>query len=104
MTAGAERRWQDLTKLRTQCAASNGRLRLVEWSGEPPSFLVLELDCRTAADAGFPDRTLDRVRVTMSLPARYPFQEPLVELRPAVFHPNVYGSGRVCLGYKWLPT
>jgi len=24
--------------------------------------------------------------------------------RPVTFHPNVYSSGLVCLGFKWLPT
>jgi hypothetical protein len=100
----AERRRQDLTRLQAQCAGSNGRLLLVGSEGEPVHSMTVELVCRTAGGADFPARSLDRVRATIHLPARYPFQEPRVELRPAVFHPNVYASGRVCLGWKWLPT
>jgi hypothetical protein len=42
--------------------------------------------------------------VRVSFPARYPFQPPLAEILTAIYHPNVYTSGRVCLGVHWLPS
>jgi len=104
MNAAAERRRQDLARLQAMCAASNGRLRLVSRSGEPPIDLTIELACRTAGSDKYPSSAIDRVSARIVFPARYPFDPPLVALDPPVFHPNVYASGRVCLGSTWLPT
>lgn len=104
MTAAAERRHQDCARLQAMCAASDGRLRLIARSGDPPADLTIELACRSALSEEYPGRWVDRVRARIQLPARYPFQPPLVMLDPPIFHPNVYASGQVCLGAKWIPT
>src|SRR5687767_2896416 len=89
VNAAAERRREDLARLRAMCAASNGRLRLVSCSGDPPSEITIELTCRTAGSRDYPTRALERIRAGIQFPLRYPFQEPLVALDPPVFHPNV---------------
>jgi hypothetical protein len=86
------------------CAASGGRLVLVSRDTVPPTEITIELACRTAGSNAYPVRAVDRTRARISLPARYPFQAPVVHLAPVTFHPNVYSSGLVCLGFKWLPT
>lgn len=104
MNAATERRRQDLARRQSVCAASGGRVRVVSHSGEPPNEITVELTCRAAASNEYPTRAAARVRARIQLPARYPFHPPLVFLDPPVYHPNVYPSGQVCLGNKWLPT
>ena len=104
MHAGAERRREDLAKLEGLCARSGGRLVLVARHGDPPIDLTIELACRTAASHAYPAQAVERTRAHISFPARYPFQPPVVHVTPVTFHPNVYPSGLVCLGVKWLPT
>jgi hypothetical protein len=102
--AGAERRREDLRRLQSMCAASGGRLRLLSTRGDPPRELTLELQCRTAASANYPRDVSSRTNVRIQFSARYPFEPPLAEILTPIYHPNVYGSGRVCLGVHWLPT
>jgi hypothetical protein len=104
MDAFADRRRADLANLEALCAASSGRLRIVSAQGDPPCQVTVDLVCRTAVDAQYPSRTQPSTRARIDLPARYPLQPPQVYLTPVVFHPNVYPSGLVCLGRKWMPT
>ena len=104
MDVGAERRRADLSKLERMCAASGGRLVLISRAGDPPTDITLDLACRTAGSSAYPAQAVGRTRAHISFPARYPFHPPVVHLAPVTFHPNVYSSGLVCLGFKWLPT
>jgi len=104
VNAGAERRRQDIFRLEGLAAASGGRLAVVSRRGDPPTDITIELVCRTAGSTAYPARAIDRTRARITLPARYPFQAPVVDLVPVTFHPNVYSSGLVCLGINWLPT
>lgn len=104
MNAAAERRREDVRRLQETAGHSGGRVRVIRTSGDPISSIVLELQFRTAGGRNYPSRTLDRVTATIELPSRYPWERPTLTLDPPVFHPNVYPSGRVCLGTRWLPT
>ena len=104
MDAAAERRREDLAKVEALCAASGGRLHLISRHGNPPTELTLELSCRTAGSTDYPTRAIERSRLRVSFPGRYPFQAPVVHVAPVTLHPNVYPSGVVCLGFTWLPT
>ena len=104
MDVGAERRRADLSRLEEMCAASGGRLVLISRDGDPPTDITIDLACRTAVSSAYPARAVERTRARIGLPTRYPFQPPVVHLAPVTFHPNVYSSGLVCLGFKWLPT
>ena len=104
MHAGAERRRQDLARLEGLAAASGGSLVVVSRDADPPSDITIELACRTAVSTLYPAHAVERTRARITLPARYPFQAPVVHLTPATFHPNVYVSGLVCLGQNWLGT
>ena len=104
MDVGAERRRTDLARLEAMCAASGGRLVLIARDSDAPTDITIELACRTAGSSAYPARAVERTRARINFPARYPFQPPVVHLAPITFHPNVYSSGLVCLGFKWLPT
>jgi hypothetical protein len=86
------------------CAASGSRLVLISRDNDPPTDIEIDLACRTAGSSAYPARAVERTRARISFPARYPFQPPVVHLSPVTYHPNVYSSGLVCLGFKWLPT
>jgi hypothetical protein len=104
VNAGAERRREDLSRLEGMCAVSGSRLLLVSRNGDPPIDITIDLVCRTAGSHVYPARAVERTRARITFPARYPFQPPVVHLTPVTFHPNVYPSGLVCLGFTWLPT
>lgn len=70
----------------------------------PPSQIVISIGYKTAPTAIYPAEVRDATRIRVLLGARYPFQEPAVEILDPIYNPNVYPSGRVCLGNKWLAT
>ncbi len=104
MSAFAERRTQDLEKLREMDRKSGGRVKLTSATGNPASKLVLELHYRTAGSTRYPAETQSVTKVAIDLPAKYPFAEPTANILTPIYHPNVYSSGRICFGVKWLPS
>ncbi|MCG3201207.1 MAG: hypothetical protein NFCOHLIN_01073 [Gammaproteobacteria bacterium] len=104
MTAFFARRDEDIAKLKELERQTGGRIKVTRVSGNPISQIDLKLKVRTAGDDRFPSKVLNEVDATIQLGARYPFEEPSVSLPTKVFNPNVYTSGRVCLGSKWLST
>jgi LSD1 subclass zinc finger protein len=104
MTAFSERRTQDLQKLRELSVQTRGRITVTRVTGNPPSEIEIELRFRTAPSSQYPRAVQDVTRVAITLPSRYPFQEPSATIQTPILHPNVYSSGKVCLGTKWLPS
>jgi ubiquitin-protein ligase len=98
------RREQDVAKIQALCAASGGKIRLSLVEGRPPQKLTLELTYPTAGGRGYPGEVQGVTRITIALGARYPFVEPSVQINTPILHPNVYSSGQVCLGRKWIAT
>jgi ubiquitin-protein ligase len=104
MSALDERRREDLRKVQQLCASSGGKLSIAGVAGDPMQSMNLELRYATALDQRYPSHQGSRVRATITLSGRYPIQAPTVHLAPVVYHPNVFASGMVCLGTKWIPT
>ena len=104
MNAFNARRDEDLKKLRQLELATSGRIRVIGSNGNPVSQISLRFLVRTAADDKYPAKSVAEVDATIQLSARYPFQEPAVIVKTSVFNPNIYTSGRVCLGSKWIAT
>lgn len=104
MTAFAERRVQDIEKLRQLSSASHGRIVVTAASGNPVSKITLELHYRTAGSNRYPTDVQNVTRVVIDLPAKYPFAEPSAKILTPIYHPNVYSSGLICFGLKWLPS
>ena len=100
------RRNQDLEKLKSLCAQSHGKLIILKTSGNPVSKIEIESKYKTAVDSSYPKKTNTSTKITIELLSKYPFSggEPIVYLKPIIFHPHVYSSGRICLGKKWMPT
>lgn len=104
MNAFAERRTQDIDKLRKMDRTSGGRVKLTSATGNPVSKLVIDLHYRTVPSIRYPAETQSVTKVALDLPARYPFAEPTANILTPIYHPNVYSSGRICFGVKWLPS
>ena len=104
MNALEARRAEDVARLRALQARTNGRFRLLGTHGSPISEITAEIKVRTPSNSSFPRSATDVVPVHIALAPKYPFEAPSVTLRTRVFNPNVYESGRVCLGSKWMAT
>jgi len=70
----------------------------------PLTNTAIEFALKTAGSAAYPREVQTTAWIEIVLPARYPFHEPSATFKTAIHHPNVYTSGRVCLGVKWLPS
>lgn len=104
MSAFDERRRQDMNKFHVLAEQSGGRMKVGRICGNPPSEIDVELHLKTAPSRQYPKVKQDVTRFTISLPARYPLTEPVVRISTPILHPNVYSSGQICLGMKWLPS
>ena len=96
------RRVADLERLQELVAATHSRIHVVE-GGQRSARYVLDLRFTTAGSSGYPLVKQASTRLVVDLSARYPFQAPVATIVSPIFHPNVFGSGLVCLGTKWLP-
>jgi Ubiquitin-conjugating enzyme len=94
----------DTERLRALAAASGGRIAVVALPAPGSPRFVLDLGFATAGSSAYPAARRTTTRVHIDLPARYPFMPPAATIATPIFHPNVYPSGLVCLGTKWLPS
>jgi hypothetical protein len=100
VSAHTLRRQADLARLRELAQRSAGRLELLDAAGQA---IRVALRCRTAGSSDYPQASQDGVTLRIDLPARYPFERPVLTVESRIFHPNVFASGVVCQGEKWLP-
>ncbi len=105
MSGFSERRNQDVNKLNQLSKESGGKIQVLSTVGNPISKIVVKLIYPTAVDSNYPKKIQPTSTIVINLSSRYPFDEPTVSFeKPIVFHPNIYSSGRICFGTKWLPT
>jgi ubiquitin-protein ligase len=104
MSISAERIKQDLLKISELSKSVNGRVKVVSTTGNPVSKIILEINYPTAPSRDYPRKVQQKTEVKIELLSRYPFQEPNATITTPVYHPNVYSSGKICFGTKWLPT
>lgn len=104
MSAFDDRRAQDVQKLHELERLSHGRVRITRVSGNPPNEIEVELQVKTVSSTDYPATAQLMSRIKISLPARYPLAEPSATISTPILHPNVYTSGRICLGKKWAPS
>ncbi|MBI4754871.1 MAG: hypothetical protein HY778_05475 [Betaproteobacteria bacterium] len=104
MDAFALRLAADQQRLDALAAASGGRVMVLAAPAAHSPRLEVLLRYPTAAGPDYPVRRSEESRLAVSLGARYPFQPPVATFLTPVFHPNVFPSGVVCLGARWLPS
>lgn len=99
MSARDTRIQADIQKIKTLSEKTGGKVQLVSSSS---SKIKLSFKYKTVKNSS--GTTINSANAEIVLSSRYPFAEPSVKFLSQVFHPNVYDSGQVCLGTKWLPT
>jgi ubiquitin-protein ligase len=72
--------------------------------GDPVALVELQITLETARNARFPTEKQFNNVVHVELPARYPFEQPKVTVTTPIWNPNIFPSGLICLGQKWIPT
>ena len=98
--AHALRREADLVRLRELASRSGGRLAVLEAPERGGRPVRLAVKCRTAGSDAYPQASQDGVTLRIDLPARYPFERPVLTVESRIFHPNIFASGVICQGDK----
>jgi len=104
MSAFSERIIQDIRKIEELSNTVAGRVKIKSKSGNPVNNIVLEIAFPTAPSSNYPQQVQDKTEVRIELLSNYPFKEPLATITTPIYHPNVYGSGKICFGTKWMPS
>ncbi|MGE0312476.1 MAG: ubiquitin-conjugating enzyme E2 [Lautropia sp.] len=100
------RRQADVQRLHALAARSAGRLTVVSASPAPGTPIRVALTVRTVTGPQYRGaaEAAGAVALRIDLPARYPFERPVVVVESPVFHPNVFPNGTVCQGEKWVQS
>ena len=104
MKAVSDRILQDINKLKELSSKTNNKISINRTEGSPPNAVFLHFKYVTAPDSSFPSKKQDLSEVRIDLANNYPFNEPTAKFLTPIYHPNVYESGKICLGKKWLAT
>jgi ubiquitin-protein ligase len=94
----------DHERLRALAVASAGMIELLEGPTAAAPQAKVELRYAIARSERYPADVTRQTRLRISLPDRYPFQPPVAAVLTPVWHPNVFPSGTICLGTKWLAS
>ncbi|MDQ7823356.1 MAG: ubiquitin-conjugating enzyme E2 [Candidatus Eremiobacteraeota bacterium] len=103
MEALKRRREEDAARIRNMASLYPGRVQLLECD-RALSTLKIRLRIPTARDESYPAAVQEASDIEITLPRRYPFEEPYAKVLTPVWNPNIFQSGKICLGTKWLPT
>jgi ubiquitin-protein ligase len=104
MGAFEDRIRADIDKIEQLSKTSAGRVRLVGTPQVAQRQVTVELRYKTASGSSYPREVQDKTTVKFDLLNQYPFKEPVANITTPIFHPNVYASGRICFGTKWIPS
>jgi hypothetical protein len=102
MDAQSVRRAADSERLRALSAASGGKISVLDQADR--NRYIVDLRYFSVGSRAYPRERQPMTRIHIELSARYPFQPPVATVTSPIFHPNVFASGLVCLGAKWLPS
>jgi ubiquitin-protein ligase len=94
----------DLERLRALAAASGERIVHLAGPTVASPRANLEFRYAIARSERYPNDVTRQTRLAITLPDRYPFQPPVASVLTPVWHPNVFPSGTICIGTKWLPS
>jgi ubiquitin-protein ligase len=104
MTATELRRQSDIELINQLSARSRGAVAWLKPANINDHEWLIALQLPTSADRHYPQSVQKKIELKIQLPARYPFAAPVVKITSAIFHPNVFANGTVCLGTQWAPS
>ena len=94
----------DINKINELARISNNKIRIIRTVGNPVNHIDVELRFVTVPSREYPTKKQSSTLVKIELLSNYPFSPPKATFEPLIFHPNVYPSGLVCLGSRWMST
>lgn len=98
------RREEDLKRIKTLTENYPGILELVGTNGTPINSILLKINLPTAGSKNYPKEVINTTDLRIDLATNYPLTEPKITITSRIWNPNVYSSGLICHGPKWLPT
>ena len=104
MDAFALRLSADRERLQALADASGGKIVVHQLPSPARPKAALQLRYRTAASNAYPVSISESTNLVLDFAARYPFIAPVARLTSPILHPNVWESGVICLGAKWMPS
>lgn len=104
MTVRDKRVDEDLSKLRKLRDESPDLVESVKAAGNPVYAIRLVVKVPTPEDSAYPPRFRSKSTIHIELPSRYPLDRPKVSVIEPTWNPNIYRSGMLCLGERWIPT
>ncbi|MBV32808.1 MAG: hypothetical protein CMK36_05145 [Porticoccaceae bacterium] len=112
MSASTNRLTEDISRLEELSRRLYPRLKIISKTGSLSEDIMLTGFCAiklqlfypTAPSIQYPKKIQERTDIIIKLLSRYPYAEPAAEITTPIYHPNVYASGKVCLGTRWFPS
>ena len=104
MDARNRRREEDIKKLKKLAEEHPGVINILDISGNPISCIRLRIRLRTAANSDYPQQVQEFTDIRIDLSSDYPRIEPKATVLTKVWNPNIYASGQICMGSKWMVT
>ena len=104
MDAFALRLTADRERLQALASGSGGKIVLQRLPSPAQPKAQLQLRYRTAASNAYPLTASDASTLVLEFASRYPFVAPVAKLTTPILHPNVWESGVICLGTKWIAS
>lgn len=101
MSVRIERLKSDYDKVQTLVARSDF-VKIAGTQGSPPYEYVIQFTCRGVEKLNG-DQPIHREdhRVKIELGPNYPIEKPGLRWLTPIYHPNISGSGNVCIGSGW---
>ncbi len=104
MDAFSLRLSSDRDRLQKLGSRSGGKIELLQAPSATRPRAEVELRYRTVDSRNYPAQSRHSSRLVIDFAARYPFVAPVARITTPILHPNVWESGVVCLGAKWIAS
>lgn len=104
MDAKTKRKEEDFSKIKKLAEEFPELIEIKTSSFNPGNTLLLSLNIPTARNTRYPQEVQNKTDIKIDFPLNYPFSEPKATITTPIWNPNVYSSGLICHGTKWLPT
>ncbi len=104
MDAKTKRKEEDFSKLKKLSEEFSGLIEIKTTNINSGNALYLSLNIPTAKNSKYPQEIQNKTDIKIDFPLNYPFSEPKATITTPIWNPNVYSSGLICHGTKWMPT
>ena len=100
-SAAQLRRQSDCALVDALQLRSAGQLVVIGPFNQHAKQLRLRASLPTSHTNSYPKQGVTPIEITITFPARYPFEAPSAKVDTQIFHPNVFANATICLGTQW---